>query len=204
MELVDLAPDRHEELARLLADAFLDDPGWLAVGPTRERARLRLMRSFFRVVIRETIRHGGPIHCAVRDGALVGTAVAFADGLAYPPRFATLAEGPPFLLAGPGPAIRGARLDAIFKRNHFHEPHLYLWQLAVHPAAQRQGVGRALLGRVLEDAAASDLPAFLETTKTANVAYYGSFGFRVLGEADLPRGAHAWFMLRDANLAYSP
>src|SRR5205085_5068 len=142
------------------------------------------------------------IHCAVGDGALVGTAVTFAAGLAYPPRFATLAEGPPFLLAGPGPAIRGARLDAIFKRNHFHEPHLYLWQLAVHPAAQRQGVGRALLGRVLEDAAASDLPAFLETTKTANVAYYGSFGFRVLGEADLPRGAPAWFMLRDANLAY--
>ena len=197
VELVELEPARHEDVALVLADAFLDDPGWLAVGPSRERARLRLLRSFFRVILRETTRHGGPIWCAVRDGEVVGTAVAFADGRAYPPPRATLAEGPPFLLAGPAPAIRGAWIDAIFKRRHMHEPHLYLWQLAVHPDAQRQGVGRALMGRILEDAEAAESPAYLETTKPENVPYYGSFGFRVVDEADLLRGAHVWFMLRE-------
>ena len=123
----------------------------------------------------------------------------FADGLAYPPPRALIAEGLPFLAAGPGPGIRGARVDAIFKKRHPHEPHVYLWQLAAHPSAQRQGVGRALMARVLEEAQRRDLPTYLETTKPENVPYYGSFGFRVVDEADLPRGAHVWFMLRDRS-----
>ena len=199
VELVELEPARREDAALVLADAFLDDPAWIAIGPSRERARLRLLRAYYRVVLREATRHGGPIWGAVRDGDLLGTAVAFADGRAYPPPRAKLAEGPPFLLAGPAPAIRGVWIDAIFKRRHMHEPHLYLWQLAVHPSAQRQGMGRALMARVLEHAEALASPAYLETTKPENVPYYGSFGFHVVDEADLLRGAHVWFMLRDRS-----
>ena len=196
-EVVELEPARREEVARVLADAFLDDPAWVAIGPARERARLRLLRAYYRVVLREAGADGGPSWCALRDGAVVGVAVTYADGLAYPPRRALIAESPPFLGAGPGPAIRGARVDAIFKKRHPHEPHLYLWQLAAHPTAQRQGVGRALMGRVLEEAGRRGSPAYLETTKPENVPYYGSFAFRVVDEAELPRGAHVWFMLRD-------
>ena len=32
-----LRTDDHEGAARVAADAFVDDPGWCAVGPTRER-----------------------------------------------------------------------------------------------------------------------------------------------------------------------
>jgi ribosomal protein S18 acetylase RimI-like enzyme len=181
----------------MLADAFLDDPAWMAIGPAREHARLRLLRAYYRVVLRETAAYGGPAWCALRDGAVIGVAVTFADGLAYPPPRALIAEGVPFVTAGPGPAIRGARVDAIFKRLHLHEPHLYLWQLAAHPTAQRQGVGRALMSRVLEEAERREAPAYLETTKPENVPYYAGFGFRVVDEAELPRGAHVWFMLRE-------
>ena len=184
-------------MALVLADTFLDDPAWIAIGPARERARLRLLRRYYRVVVRETERHGGPIWCALRDGAVVGTAMLFADGLAYPPRLALVAEGWPFVLAGPGPGLRGARVDAVMKSKHMREPHVYLWQLAAHPTTQRQGVGRLLMGRVLEEAARLDAPIHLQTTKTANVPYYGSFGFEVVHEADLVRGAHVWFMTRE-------
>ena len=196
-EVVELELARREEVARVLADAFLDDPAWVAIGPARERARLRLLRAYYRVVLRETAAHGGPAWCALQDGVVVGTAVTFADGLAYPPPRALIAEGLPFLAAGPGPAIRGALVDGVFKKRHPHEPHVYLWQLAAHPSAQRQGAGRALMGRVLEEAERRDSPVYLETTKPENVPYYGSFGFRVVDEAKLPRGAQVWFMLRD-------
>jgi ribosomal protein S18 acetylase RimI-like enzyme len=201
MEVVDLNGGRRGATAEVLTEAFLDDPAWLAIGPRRAPHRRRVLRSYHGLALREALRHGGPSWCATREGSVVGCAVTFADGTAYPPPRATLVEGRAFALAGPGPSLRGARVDAALKRAHPEEPHLYLWFLAAHPSAQRQGVGRALLERVLEEASERETPAYLETTKPENVPYYASFGFGVIGEADLPRGAHAWFMWRDARPA---
>ena len=186
----------------MLADAFLDDPAWKAIGPDRERGRLRLLRSYYRIAIGESLRHGGPNLCALRGGEVVGVALVFGDGLVYPPPRASIVEAPPFVLAGPAPAIRGLRVDAVMKSHHPHDPHVYLWQLVAHPTAQRQGVGRALMGRVLEEAERRGAPVYLETSKPENVPYYGSFGFEVLDEAPLPRGARMWFMMRPAGGRY--
>jgi ribosomal protein S18 acetylase RimI-like enzyme len=82
------------------------------------------------------------------------------------------------------------------KRAHFHEPHLYLWQLAVDPAAQRSAVGRALMTRVIADAERATIPIYLETANPDNVPYYRSFGFAETGREPLPRGAPLWLMLR--------
>jgi ribosomal protein S18 acetylase RimI-like enzyme len=198
IELIELGPERRLEVSRLLADAFLNDPAWVAIGPARESRRLRLLRAYYRIVLKEALRHGGPSWCATRDGSALGAAVTFGDGLAYPPRLATLAEGPPFLLAGPGPAVRGARVNTIMNGRHPPEPHLFVWQLAAHPTAQRQGVGRALLSRVLEEGERRGTPVYLDTTNPDNVPYYASHGFRVVEEAALVRGARVWCMLRDA------
>ena len=185
--------------ARVLADAFLDDPAWVAIGPSPRPLRRTVLRGFFGLTLGEALRSGGPSWCAVRAGQMVGAAVTFGDGRSFPPPRSSFVEAPPFLLAGPGPAIRGARVGAVMERAHPHEPHLYLWFLAAHPGAQRQGVGRALMDRVLAEAGAGGLPVYLETTREDNVPYYGSFGFRVLGEQRLPRDAHMWFMGRDSE-----
>ena len=76
------------------------------------------------------------------------------DWEAWPPPepTSTLLDAPSFVAAGPSAAVRGASADAMMKRAHFHEPHLYLWQLAVAPRAQRSGAGRTLLERVIADA----------------------------------------------------
>jgi len=198
IDVVALPSERSEEAALVLADAFLDDPAWKAIGPDRERGRLRLLRSFYRIAVREALHHGGPSWCATVAGELVGVALVFGDGLTYPPPRANVAEGWPFLVAGPGPAFRGLRVDALMKSRHPHEPHAYLWQLVAHPSVQRQGVGRALLGNVLADAERRESPVYLETARSENVPYYGSFGFEVLSEAPLPRGANMWFMERPA------
>jgi uncharacterized protein YhfF/ribosomal protein S18 acetylase RimI-like enzyme len=78
------------------------------------------------------------------------------------------------------------------------EPHWFLDQLAVEPAAQGRGIGRALLEHAIGRAAADGLPLMLETGTPANVALYGRFGFRVIRDEDAPGGGpHVWFMRRD-------
>lgn len=192
---------RRRATAAVLAAAFLDDPVWIAIGPRATPLRRSMLRAFFGVALREALRFGGPSWCAMREGRVVGAAVTFRDGERFPPPHAALVESPPFLLAGPGPAVRGSRVGAVMERAHPREPHLYLWFLAAHPSAHREGVGRALMERVLEEAGGPGLPVYLETTRAENVPYYGSFGFHVAGEEDLPRDAHMWFMWREAPTA---
>jgi predicted N-acetyltransferase YhbS len=68
--------------------------------------------------------------------------------------------------------------------------------LAVSPRHQRSGVGRALLSTALERAESLETFTYLETANPENLPYYASFGFRQVGEAELPRGAPIWFMMR--------
>jgi GNAT superfamily N-acetyltransferase len=196
MQIRLLESDKFDAAARLFADAFLNDPGWLAVGPDRAGHRHGVLRRYHRTVLDVIERYGGPIYGAfddAEDGALVGVAATFAAGLYPPPSWTILRFVPGFLLAGPGPIVRGLRFSAVQERGHPHEPHLYLWFLAVDPERQRGGVGRALLARVYDDATA---PVYLDTANPANVPYYASNGFEELGKAAGPRGALMWFMQR--------
>lgn len=190
------AGPQRRAAASVLAAAFLDDPAWVAIGPRSRRLRRRVLRGFFGLALMETLRFGGPSWCSVRGGRVVGAAVTFREGERFPPPGASIFESPPFLLAGPAPALRGMRVAAVMERAHPREPHLYLWFLAAHPDAQRAGVGRALMERVLEAAAVRGVPAYLETTRPENVPYYRSFGFGVAGEEALTSGARMWFMVR--------
>src|SRR5262249_42759958 len=77
---------------------------------------------------------------------------------------------------------------------HPDEEHFFVWILTVAPAAQRTGVGRALLQTALARAAELGVPTYLDTAKPENLPYYGSFGFEPGGPTLLPRGAPLWFM----------
>jgi GNAT superfamily N-acetyltransferase len=194
VEIRPLESSQYDVAAVLLADAFIDDPGWLAVGPDRRARRYRVLQSFHRAALGVIDRYGKPIYGAFEDGRLVGIAATFAAGRYPPPALrTTLKFLPGFFLAGPGPIVRGLRFSAIQEQGHPHDEHVYLWFLAVDPSHQRGGVGRALLARVYEDATA---PVYLDTANPANVPYYASNGFEELGKAAGPRGATMWFMRR--------
>jgi len=188
-----LERDKFDAAARLFADAFLDDPGWVAVGPDTERRRHANLRRYHRKALDVIERFGGPIYGAFDDGMLLGVAATFAAGLYPPPAWTIAYFVPGFVRAGPGPVVRGLRFSAVQEKGHPHETHVYLWFLAVDPQHQRGGVGRALLARVYEDATA---PVYLDTANPANVPYYASNGYEELGRADGPRGASMWFMRR--------
>jgi ribosomal protein S18 acetylase RimI-like enzyme len=78
------------------------------------------------------------------------------------------------------------------------EPLLYLSHIGVMPERQGEGLGTALMRDGLAGADRDGVPAWLETSIEANVAYYERFGFLTLVDEDAPDGGpHIWFMRRD-------
>ncbi|WP_329034461.1 GNAT family N-acetyltransferase [Streptomyces sp. NBC_00178] len=68
---------------------------------------------------------------------------------------------------------------------------LHVEQVSVHPDHARRGIGRLLLGRLADHAAASGVPALTLTTFTDvpwNAPYYGRCGFRILTDDELGPG----------------
>jgi ribosomal protein S18 acetylase RimI-like enzyme len=193
VEIRPLDQSEYDAAADIYADAFLDDPGWVAVGPDRRGHRHSVLRRYHRTALNVIDRYGGPIYGAFAEHGLAGVAATFASGRYPPPAWTTAYFVPGFLLAGPGPIVRGLRFSAIQEHGHPEGEHVYLWFLAVSPKQQRGGIGRALLARVNEDAEA---PVYLDTANPANVPYYVSNGFAETGRAAGPRGATMWFMVR--------
>jgi ribosomal protein S18 acetylase RimI-like enzyme len=90
-------------------------------------------------------------------------------------------------------------LETLEARRHQHvpAPHWYLSVLGVDPDRQREGIGSALLGPVLERAATQGTPAYLETATAHNVLLYERHGFEVVEELILPRtDIRGWLMVR--------
>jgi ribosomal protein S18 acetylase RimI-like enzyme len=100
------------------------------------------------------------------------------------------------VLAGPSVLRRSLVADNAMHRGHPGEEHFFVWMLTVSPAAQRSGVGRALLSTALERADARGVPTYLDTANPDNLPYYASFGFENTGQGKLPRGAPLWYMYR--------
>jgi ribosomal protein S18 acetylase RimI-like enzyme len=84
------------------------------------------------------------------------------------------------------------------ERVHPTEAHWYLAVVGTEPAHQHQGVGSALLAPVLERCDRDFVPAYLESSREDNLAFYHRLGFEVTSPVDLPAaGPRVWPMWRD-------
>jgi N-acetylglutamate synthase-like GNAT family acetyltransferase len=79
---------------------------------------------------------------------------------------------------------------------HPKPPHWYLAVLGTDPDRQGEGIGTALLQPVLEGCDRHEIPAYLETGKERNIAFYARHGFKVTEELKLPNGPPIWLMWR--------
>jgi GNAT superfamily N-acetyltransferase len=188
-----LEPALYPEAARIITDALLHDPGWLAVGPDHTGHRRFVALRYHRAALTVVHRYGRPVYGAFRSGVLNGVAATFAAGRYPPPAHTFVRYVPAFIAAGPGPIVRGLKAAAVQDRGHPKDAHVFLWFLAVDPQHQRAGVGRALLARVIEEAGP---PVYLDTSNPANVPYYASVGFEEIGRKPLPRGAIMYYLVR--------
>ena len=196
-----LTPAHHRGAATVLADAFLDDPGWVAVGPRSSRARWKYIYRTCLGAMRAGERWCGPSWCIADDGEPLAVLTGCAPGLWPPPELRTLWRlAPGAVLAGPAPLVRSLRAQRIFEMAHPEYDHFLVWMFAVSPAHQRRGLGRRLMAEALAQADAAAVPAYLWTGNPDNLPYYGGHGFEVIGEATIPGGVPNWFMERPAEM----
>jgi GNAT superfamily N-acetyltransferase len=90
------------------------------------------------------------------------------------------------------------QIERAVERQHPTEPHWYLSVLGTDPPAQGRGIGGALIRQVTDRCDHLGIPAYLESSKAENLAYYERFGFAVTGDTHLgDDGPPIWFMWRD-------
>ncbi|MGH7864175.1 MAG: GNAT family N-acetyltransferase [Candidatus Binataceae bacterium] len=195
-------PEQVGEVARALGRAFILDPPLLRVLPevTNPIERAERLSRMFAVVLDMQRRAGHPTLCVVHDGRAVGGAVIEGVRSALPigARLAALADGGRMFAAlGAGGLVRAAQLQGELNKNRPDKPHLYLNLLGIAPEFQRHHFGSALLDelRAMAQERPEMIGVYLETATEANVAYYQSRGYEVLGEIN-PVGVKMWRMLQ--------
>jgi len=179
-------------LATTLARAFADDPVTLWLLP-RSRRHTRMV-AMFNLLLRSQIGVGETY--STPDG--VGAAVWAPPGRW---RFdvGLMADSIEEFRSIVGANLeRAIEVYATLERVHpADQPHWYLATLGTHPDWQGAGVGAALMEPVLSRADEESLPAYLESSKESNIAYYRRYGFEVKGELPLPNGGPTiWPMWR--------
>lgn len=179
-------------LSATLARAFADDPviTWIFGTAGIERRLERYFGSHLRHI---SLRHQVTYTSEGHTGGAIW----------LPPGHWML--GPRELLVSLPSAVRalGSRLPSALRtlvdieKRHPKEPHYYLATLGTDPPQQGKGVGSALLAPVLERCDREEVPAFLESSKEQNLAFYGRHGFEVTERLDLRKGGPPiWLMWR--------
>jgi GNAT superfamily N-acetyltransferase len=175
-------------LAAVMARAFYDDPPlvWLLPDPATRLGRVT--RMFETVIGIESLRYGG-VDVACRGGKILGGAIWLPPG--HPrPGFREQIQAVPNHVRALATALgRAARYGRALEGAHPKEPHWYLKAIGIDPAWQGLGLASLLLRSRLDRCDRDGQPAYLETSKPDRVWMYEHFGFRRIGNLDMPEGA---------------
>lgn len=186
-------PEDVDRLAVALARAFQDDPvtRWVYAS---ERRRPHWATRFFAWQLRRLMVQD--VSWTTADGAGGAALWALPDRWRESPRDTLSLLR--LTLVGVLPRLpRVLRGLGQVELRHPTDRHLYLAVLGVDPDRQGQGVGSELIRPGLDLCDRDRLPAYLETGKEANLAFYGRHGFQVLDRLDLPKGPPVWFLWRE-------
>lgn len=86
------------------------------------------------------------------------------------------------------------------KTENYHpkEPHYYLFAIGAPPEFRGQGIGTALISRVLRKCDQEQVPAYLENSNPDNLPFYRGHGFEVLQKIAFAKDAPPlWLMWRE-------
>ena len=99
------------------------------------------------------------------------------------------------LIPRPASLLTGLRYTLAVEKARPRDEHWYLCLLAADPMAWRRGVGTALLEPSLATVDDDGLPAYLETQKDDNLAFYRRFGFEEPARLTPSRGGPPLFTM---------
>jgi len=192
-----LSADIAQLAAQVLTRAFFDDPLNLWLLPD-EAERTAVLPGIFEAIVR-----GGVMQNAAwaAGPGVRGVASWLPPGVIELPDQQSEAAGFGAAIAAMGEAA-GARAAIAFphfarlRARAMPEDHWYLGLLGVEPSEQGRGIGAALIRAGLALADASRVPAYLETLKLRNVAFYEGHGFQVVDSHELPAGGPRYWTMR--------
>jgi ribosomal protein S18 acetylase RimI-like enzyme len=188
-------PDDVEALARTLLRAFFDDPVVVWMFPSESR-RSRVGERAYRMFLRRIYL---PHDQVFVDEGLQSVALWAPPGRWRLPVRTQLRMAPGMVRAfGPRRVpllVRG--LTAIEEHHPDHVAHWHLGILGTDPAHQGRGLASSVMAPVLGRCDADGVPAYLESSKHANIAFYRRHGFEVVNEISLPDGPTIWGMWRE-------
>jgi ribosomal protein S18 acetylase RimI-like enzyme len=194
MQIVPLDDARTGEASDVLARAFQDDPAWVWLVPDAQRRR-ELLPWLFRIGFEVTAAD-----VWVTEGPIEGAARWLPPGRApvrIAPTLRALVTTPFRLGRATAPFLAYGRAVETLRAAVAPGPHWYLAGIGVDPAAQRRGVGTALLEPGIAAARREGLPVVLLTNNEANLPFYRRNGFDVVREGPTPQGGpKAWAMVR--------
>lgn len=183
-------------LGATLGRAFYDDPVSVWMLPD-EATRTAALSKFFAASTRHHHLAGGGVEIAC-DGSTIGAAALWDPPGRWKQSSWTSLLSLPTIALALGRHLRvGAEVGNTLDAAHPTEPHWYLATIGTSSAGRGDGHGTALLHSRLNRCDAAGLPAYLESSKEANIPYYERFGFAVSGEIVLPNGGPTlWQMWR--------
>ena len=184
-------------LSRMLGRAFYDDPVSMWMLPDN-RSRAARMAAFFATTTRHHHLRGGGVEVACHQPGVGAAALWDPPGRWRLSWRVQLVMLPALIRAFDKRLLTAVRtvndmMDAV----HPDEPHWYLAVIGSDPTVRGRGFGQALMTARLDRCDAEHSPAYLESSKFENIAYYQRFGFRITGEIVLPDGPTLWQMWRD-------
>lgn len=199
MKILSLKQQEIKAAAQVVANAFFEYPSLIAYFPDAKR-RTRKLPWYMERVLNSALAYGEAWTTEDRSGVL----------FLLPPNHTVLSDWDyvkcGFLAA---PLVVGVRRYALVNACEQYlaktqetllndRPHYYLWGLAVDPAKQRTGAGKALLHEMFDKADHESMPIYLETHRFENVAYYESHGFTLIHTDCVPNtDLEFWCMVRE-------
>lgn len=179
----------------MLGRAFDDDPVACFLFPDDERRRRALPR-FFAIQLRRMYLARGEVWTTddVAGAALWGTPEMGRPGLRELWHLAPMLRH--LVALGRGLASAGRLLGEI-DRARPRTPHWYLATLGTDPPRQGTGIGSAVLAPVLSHLDAQGIPAYLESSKERNLAFYRRHRFEVVREIQVESSPPIWTMWRE-------
>lgn len=180
------------EVARALADGFLDNPIEVAVFGSDPVRRLRHLEALFRGLLGFREYHW---LAATTSDSILGALVGAPPRTCQPTLLKRLCMARVVLPMGPAVATRVVRWRSNWDSRDPKPPHAHLHAVAVRRSQQGRGVGTHLLAAYRELLDRERWDCYLETDREENIDFYRHHGFELVGEGRV-LGVENWFMHR--------
>jgi GNAT superfamily N-acetyltransferase len=179
------AEEDAEAVSRVLADAFYDYP-WTTwtIDASDHLARVAGLQ---RLAFTELVLPFGEAWVAVEDDHIVSAAMWMRPDRPVPESAWHAMEPLQAELEGDRHTT-ALQAEAFLAPHRPTAPHYFLGAVGTAPGRQRRGLGRSVLGPVLNRLEQEGVGAYLETCGSDNVSFYTELGFAVTAEVVIPSG----------------